>query len=312
MFTGKMVTLFFVMMIVSWSFASYFEKRKKAKLKNIFVIITLIEGIYFILAGLYMSSGQRKFEIRLIVIGAILLYMCIRVLCGKEKAVIWRSDLTECEDTQGQCLDTNEKSYGYGSKFFYGLHLNLVTTNQYFKFNGFTSKEYKWTEVLACYKTTFLINTLEKLVIITTDGRYFTIQGSIGELPYFKEQIKIVTNTGGIAFNELFSRFHEAAIIKHVANPLKICNWDAFFYTILFLAFFVFDDLTKGPSKMTMPIMMILIALLAYELYCILVMKKYVKKLCKFHASMNIGSKLGNQKRGIMTVAEQATSKPGP
>jgi formate hydrogenlyase subunit 4 len=61
-FTGKMVALIFVMMIVSMSFASYFEKRKYAKLKNLFVIITLIEGIYFILAGLYMSSGQRKFE----------------------------------------------------------------------------------------------------------------------------------------------------------------------------------------------------------------------------------------------------------
>jgi hypothetical protein len=211
-------------------------------------------------------------------------YVCINVLCGKQKFIIWQSDLTDCGDTQGNYFDSTERFYGYGNTFNPGMHLNLVTSDQYFKFNYYTffSKEYKWTEVLACYKTNFLIKMLEKLVIITTDGRYFTIRGSIGELPYFREQIRTVTNTGGMAYNELFSRFHAAAIIKHVNNPVTVCNWDTFFQTILTLVFFAFCEFIKAPGKRDMTIVMILLALLAYELYCILAMKRYANRLSNF------------------------------
>jgi hypothetical protein len=189
-------------------------------------------------------------------------------------------------------MDTNKKFYGSVTTIYKGLKLDLVTSNHSFTF---FKKEYKWTEVLACYKTTFFINLLEKLVIITTDGSYFTIQGSIGELPYYEERISAVTNTGGAAFNELISRFHDAAIIKQIDKPPKICNWNAFFSTIFFLVLFTFDEITSGTSKFTMYFSMILITLLSYELYCILKMKLYVKKFCKLNASRILAQ---NQKTG--------------
>jgi hypothetical protein len=280
-FTGKIIAIFVVMMIVSGLFASYFERKKNATLRNVFVISTLIEGIYFILAGFNKSIADFRF----ILIGGILLYVCINVLRGKQKFIIWRKDLTDCDDAQSNSFDSTERFYGYGNKFsLITMHLNLVTSDQYFKFNYYTffSKEYKWTEVLACYKTNFLMKMLEKLVIITTDGRYFTIQGSIGELPYYREQIKSVTKAGGIAYNELFSRFHEAAIIKHVNNPATVCNWDTFFQTILALVFFAFHEFIKAPAKRHMTIVMILVVLLAFELYCILAMERYAKRLSNF------------------------------
>jgi hypothetical protein len=277
------------MMIVSGLFASYFERRKNTYLRNVFVVITLIEGIYFLLAGFNRSIVcSSDSEWKLILIGGVLLCVCINVLRGKQKFIIWQSDLIDelidCDNAQGNCFNSMERYYGYGNTFNSGMHLNLVTSDQYFKFNYYTffSKEYKWTEVLACYKTTFLIKMLEKLVIITTDGRYFTIRGSIGELPYFREQMKSVTNTGGIAYNELFSRFHEAAIIKHVNKPATVCNWDTFFQTILALVFFAFCEFIRAPGKRDMTIVMILVALLAFELCCILAMKRYAKKLSNF------------------------------
>jgi len=114
MFDGGMITLFIFLMFVSILLASYFEKRN-AKLKNIFVFITLLVGIYFILAGLYMSldwtssdtwitaTRSRSFTIGtplrgnsgrviyqfwpyiLIGIGGLLSYTCMKVLCGKGK-----------------------------------------------------------------------------------------------------------------------------------------------------------------------------------------------------------------------------------
>jgi hypothetical protein len=182
-------------------------------------------------------------------------------------------------------MDTNKKYYGSVTPIYKGLNLDLITSNHSFIF---FKKEYKWTEVLACYKTSFIINLSEKLVIITTDGSYFTVQGSIGELPYYEERISAVTNTGGAAFNELFSRFYDAAIIKQIDNPPSVCNWNAFFSTISFLALFAFDELTSGPSKFTMYISIIFITLLSYELFCILKMKLYVKKLCKLNASRTL------------------------
>jgi hypothetical protein len=74
-FAGKIVTIFFVMMIVSGLFAAYYERRKNAALRNVFVIITLIEGIYFLLAGFNRSIVYSSFsEAKLILIGGILLY----------------------------------------------------------------------------------------------------------------------------------------------------------------------------------------------------------------------------------------------
>lgn len=112
MFDGGMITLFVFLMFVSILLASYFEKRN-AKLKNIIVFMTLLEGIYFILAGLYMSIGWTNSETWLttnrwdhigtplrknggiyiyqfwpyilIGLGGFLSYTCIKVLCGKGK-----------------------------------------------------------------------------------------------------------------------------------------------------------------------------------------------------------------------------------
>ncbi len=177
---------------------------------------------------------------------------------------------------------TNVKHFGW--RVYYSLiQIKLTTTDQYFEFDNL---RYTWNEVLACYKTTFIISLLEKIVIITTDGRYFTIKGSIAEILINNRGDKTATNTGGTAFNELFTQFNDSAIIKSIDKPLQICNTGIFAQTLMYVGLLFMYMFRQGPDPIITVIIITLIVLSAYELYCIMKMNQQASRLCKLNASI--------------------------
>ena len=174
--------------------------------------------------------------------------------------------------------DGNAKYFGWRTGR--GVRIALIISSHSIKLGPRIQDKYDLDKVAACFKTKFIFPLLEKLVVIMSDGKYVVLKGSVAELVETGGRLA-ETNTGGTALDEIHDRLNEVARFKIPNGVPQACLQESPYVTLfIFVALSIFIALV-GPSMRNIICLMLLFVLLAYEMYCIASLKRFIKTVTK-------------------------------